>query len=103
MYAVVRVAGFQYRIEPDQIVRVPRLDAPEGGTVTLDEVLLVGDGANTTVGRPTVEGARVEAEVVAQGRTPKLVAGKFKRRRKYRRRWGHRQDYTDLRIARIEA
>jgi len=103
MYAVVKVAGFQYRVEPDQVVRVPHLEASEGETVTLGEVLLVADGDDTTVGRPTVEGARVEAEVVTQGRTPKLVAGKFKRRRKYRRRWGHRQDYTDLRISRIQA
>jgi len=101
MFAVVKVAGFQYRVEPEQVLRVPRMEAQEGDSVTLEEVLLVQDGSETKVGRPNVEGAQVTAEVVAHGRTPKLVAGKFKRRRKYRRHWGHRQDYTDLKIASI--
>jgi large subunit ribosomal protein L21 len=102
MFAVVKVAGFQYRVEPEQVLRVPRLDVGEGDAVTLDEVLLVQDGSDTRVGRPTVEGAQVTAAVIGHGRTPKLVAGKFKRRRKYRRHWGHRQDYTELRIEKIK-
>lgn len=103
MYAVVRVAGFQYRVEKDQVLRVPLLQAEEGASVTLDDVLLVQDGSSVTVGRPLVEGASVSAQVIGHGRTPKLVAGKFKRRRKYRRRWGHRQGYTEIRIADISA
>jgi large subunit ribosomal protein L21 len=103
MYAVIRVAGFQYRVEKDQVLRVPLLQAEEGASVTLDDVLLVQDGSTVTVGRPLVEGASVSAQVVGHGRTPKLVAGKFKRRKKYRRRWGHRQGYTEIRIADISA
>jgi len=102
MFAVIKVAGFQYRVEKDQVLRVPRLEAEEGATLTLDEVLLVGDDASTRVGTPTVEGATVSARIVEHARPPKLVAGKFKRRRKYRRRWGHRQDYTEIRIADIQ-
>ena len=101
MYAVVRVKGFQYRVEPEQVVRVPLLDAAEGDAVTLDDVLVVQDGSNVRVGTPLVDGVKVEAKVLGHGRTPKLVAGKFKRRRKFRRRWGHRQDFTELQIASI--
>ncbi len=101
MFAVIKLAGFQYRVEKDQVLRVPRLDAEEGASLTLDDVLLVQDGSTVKVGTPRVDGATVAAEVVAHGRSPKLVAGKFKRRRKYRRRWGHRQDYTEIRIAGI--
>lgn len=103
MYAVIRVAGFQYRVEKDQVLRVPLLEAEEGASVTLDDVLLVQDGTSVTVGRPRVDGATVSAQVVGHGRTPKLVAGKFKRRKKYRRRWGHRQGYTEIRISDISA
>jgi len=103
MYAVIRVAGFQYRVEKDQVLRVPTLAAPEGSSLTVEDVLLVQDGSDIKVGRPTVEGASVSVEVLTHSRTPKLVAGKFKRRRKYRRRWGHRQGFTEIRIADIQA
>ena len=103
MYAVVKVAGFQYRVEKDQVLRVPLLDVPSGESITLQDVLLVHDGSTVKVGSPVVDGASVSAEVVAHGRTPKLVAGKFKRRSKYRRRWGHRQDFTELKISDIQA
>jgi large subunit ribosomal protein L21 len=103
MYAVIRVAGFQYRVEKGQTVRVPLLDAAPGSSLTLEDVLLVQDGSEVKVGQPTVAGASVAAAVVAHGRTPKTEAGKFKRRRKYRRRWGYRQDFTELRIDDIRA
>jgi large subunit ribosomal protein L21 len=102
MYAVVKVAGFQYRVEKDQVLRVPRLEAEEGSSVNL-EVLLLQDGSSVKVGTPLVEGASVAAEVVQHARGPKLECGKFKRRRKYRRRWGHRQDFTEIRISGINA
>ena len=101
MYAVVKVAGFQYRVEKDQVLRVPRLSAGEGESITLDDVLLVHDGTSLKVGNPVVEGASVSAQVVEHGRGRKIVAGKFKRRIKYRRHWGHRQDYTEIKIADI--
>jgi large subunit ribosomal protein L21 len=103
MYAVIRVSGFQYRVEKGQVLRVPLLQAEEGDSLTLEQVLLVGDGKELKVGRPVVEGATVSAEVLGHGRSPKLVAGKFKRRRKYRRRWGHRQAYTEIKISDIQA
>ena len=102
MFAVVKVAGFQYRVEKDQVLRVPLLEEKEGASLNLTEVLLVGDGARVQVVTPTVAGASVSAQVIAHGRTPKLVAGKFKRRKDYRRRWGHRQDFTEIRISGIQ-
>jgi len=103
MYAVIRVAGFQYRVEKDQVLQVPTLSAEAGSSVTVGDVLLVQDGSDIKVGRPTVEGATVSLEVLNHSRSPKLVAGKFKRRRKYRRRWGHRQGFTEVRVADIQA
>ncbi len=101
MYAVIKVAGFQYRVEKDQVLKVPLLKADAGSTLNVEDVLLVGDGDGIRVGTPTVEGAVVSAQVLSHGRGPKLVAGKFKRRIKYRRKWGHRQDYTEIKISGI--
>ena len=98
MFAVVRVAGFQYRVEAGQVLRVPLLKSAEGETLQIDDVLLIQDGSETRVGRPTVAGAVVSAQVLSHGRTPKTEAGVFKRRRKYRRRWGFRQEFTEIRI-----
>jgi large subunit ribosomal protein L21 len=103
MYAVIQVAGFQYRVEKGQVVRVPLLEANEGDSLTVDDVLLVQDGSAIKVGRPKVDGAEVTAKVIGHSRTPKLVAGKFKRRKMYRRRWGHRQDFTEIEISDIKA
>ena len=103
MYAVIQVAGFQYRVERGQVVRVPLLEAKEGDSLTVDNVLLVHDGSEIKVGRPKVDGAEVTAKILEHGRTPKLVAGKFKRRKKYRRRWGHRQGFTEIEISDIKA
>jgi large subunit ribosomal protein L21 len=101
MYAVVRTGGMQFKVAPDETVRVPRLEAPEGGQVTIDEVLLLQDGDQTMVGSPTVSGARVTAEVVAHGKGKKVTVFKMKRRKDYRRNRGHRQGYTELLIKEI--
>ena len=101
MFAVVKVAGFQYRVEKGQVVRVPLLAGKEGETLRLEEVLLLSDGSAIQVGRPGITGAFVSAEIVSHGRTAKTVAGVFKRRRKYRRKWGFRQDFTEIRIGDI--
>ena len=103
MYAIVEVAGFQYRVEPEQVIQVPLIEGGEGevASVTLDRVLLVEKDGDVRVGTPTVEGASVTADVVGHGRGPKINAGKFIRRKDHRRRWGHRQDYTELKIASI--
>lgn len=102
MYAVVEVAGCQFRVETDQVIRVPLLSAAEGDTVVLDQVLMVKSGETVKVGKPTVSGATVSAQVVGHGRTPKLKCGWYIRRKDHHRTWGHRQDYTDIRIAGIQ-
>ena len=101
MFAVVKVAGFQYRVETGQVLRVPLLPGKEGDALRIEEVLLLHDGTGIQVGRPAVEGAVVSAEILTHGRTPKTVAGVYKRRRKYRRKWGFRQDFTEIKIGDI--
>lgn len=103
MFAVIRTGGKQYRVAQGDIIKVERLEAEAGATVTLDQVLMVGEGAEAKVGVPLVAGASVAAEVVAQDRGPKLIVFKKKRRQNYRRKNGHRQDLTVLRITGIDA
>ena len=105
MYAVIQTGGKQYRVEPGQTVKVEKLRGDAGAKVVFDEVLLVssGDGGQVTVGKPLVAGAKVTGEIVEQGRGDKLVVFKFRRRKNYVRRNGHRQDYTAVKIAAIEA
>ncbi len=101
MFAVIRTKGKQFRAEPGATLRVPALNAETGTTVTFDEVLLASEGDRISVGAPTVPGARVTAEVLARDRTPKITVFKRKRRKGYRRKQGHRQDFTVVRIAEI--
>lgn len=103
MFAVVRSGGKQYRVSKGDIIRVEKLPGDEGAKVTLDEVLMVGTGKDVKVGTPVVSNAKVEAEVVAQTRTPKITVFKKKRRKNYRRTMGHRQDITILRVKDIKA
>jgi len=102
MFAVVSSGGKQYRVEAGSTVVIDRLEAEPGASVTLDQVLLISDGDSVTVGQPTVAGAIVRATVLAQGRGPKIVIFKFKQKAKYRRRTGHRQYLTSVRIDAIE-
>ncbi len=102
MYAVVRTGGKQYRVQEGDLLEVELLDAPPGAAVTLDDVLLVVDGERAHVGRPRVEGATVTARVVRHFRGPKIVVFKYKRRKNYRRKQGHRQELTLLRIEGIQ-
>jgi len=101
VYAVVRLAGKQVFVEPNRIVDVPRLDVEEGATIKCDDVLLFSDGKEVKVGTPTVEGVSVLAEVLEHGRSKKVIVFKMKRRKNYRRKKGHRQGYTRLRIKEI--
>jgi len=103
MYAVVSSGGKQYRVEPGSTLIVERLAADAGATITFDRVLLVGDGEAVTVGTPTVSGATVSATVIGEELGPKIVIFKFKQKVKYRRRTGHRQHHTRLRIDGITA
>lgn len=101
MYAVFKTGGKQFRAEPGGRLRVPSLDAEEGSTLTFDEVLLTSDGEDVTIGDPLVKGAKVEAEVLRHGKTKKIIVFKRKRRKNYRRKQGHRQKYTEIRIDEI--
>ena len=102
MYAVVRTGGKQVRMTPGGSVRVESLPGAVGDAVELDQVLLVGGEGDTRVGAPLVDGAKVVGTIVAQGRGPKLTIFKMKRRKGYRRKQGHRQNYTEIRVDKIE-
>ena len=101
MYAVFRSGGKQYRASEGDLVRVERLDAQEGDDVEFDQVLMVGDGADVTLGSPLVEDSRVRGIVTAQARGKKIVVTKFKRRKNYKRIMGHRQHFTEVEITSI--
>lgn len=102
MYAVFETGGKQFRAEPGHKVRVPALAAEEGSTVTFDRILLTGGGeGDPVIGTPTVEGAAVRAEVLAHGKDRKVIIFKRKRRKGYRRKQGHRQKFTEVRIDEI--
>ena len=103
MFAVVRTGGKQYKVSPDDVIVVERLAGDTGSTIQLEDVLMVSDGAKTTVGTPRVSGAKVAAQVVDQARGEKIVILKFKRRQRYRRTLGHRQEITVLRVTEISA
>ena len=103
MYAVVKIKGQQYRVEPGNKLQVPLLDDEVGADVTFEEVLMLADGEDVKVGSPTVAGATVAAEVLRHGRSRKVVVFKFKRRKNYRRKKGHRQPFTEVSIKGINA
>lgn len=101
MYAVVRTGGKQVRVEPGQRVRVEKLPGEVGSQVELADVLLVGGEGATRVGTPVLEGAKVVGTITDQGRRDKIVVFKLKRRKNYRRKQGHRQAYTEIRVDEI--
>lgn len=101
MYAVVKIKNQQYRVSPDAELQVPLMDSEVGASLTFDEVLMYADGDTVKVGTPTVEGASVAAEVLNHGRSRKIVVFKKKRRKNYRRKNGHRQQYTEIKITGI--
>lgn len=103
MYAIIRTGGKQFRAEPGKTIKVPSLTADVGETVTFDDVLITHTDDGVQVGQPTVEGARVTGEVVEHGKGEKIIVFKWKRRKNYRRKQGHRQKYTAIRIDEINA
>ena len=103
MYAVVRTGGKQLRVEPGVAIRVEKLDGSVGDPVELPEVLLVWGDDRARIGTPLVEGAKVIGTITAQGRGKKITIFKMKRRKGYRRKSGHRQSYTEIRVDKIEA
>jgi large subunit ribosomal protein L21 len=104
MFAIIKTGGKQYRVKQGETLRVEKLPVEAGATVEFGEVLLVaGEGADLKIGQPTIAGAKVVAKVVAQERGPKITIFKFRRRKNYRRKSGHRQAYTAVRIEAIQA
>ena len=101
MYAVIKTGGKQYRVAPQDVVTIEKVAGEAGATVEFTEVLMVAGAGEPKVGRPTVAGAKVTAEVVEQGRAPKVIAFKKRRRKNSKRKRGHRQDYTVVRITEI--
>lgn len=101
MHAVIKTGGKQYRVYKDEVLRVELLDAEEGSSVTFDDVLLVSDGETVKVGQPHIEGAKVVASVLGHGRADKVTIIKMRRRKNYRRKQGHRQHFTELKISEI--
>ena len=103
MYAIIQTGGKQYRVAEGEVVRIEKLDQETGSDVQFDQVLLVSNDDNVTVGKPVVAGAKVLGEIVDQTRGKKVEIIKFKRRKHHMKRMGHRQYYTDVRITKIDA
>ena len=102
MYAIARIAGKQYRIEPDQDVKVPLLDAKEGSTYNIEDILFAVDDKGVQVGDPLVKGVKIKAKVVSHGHFPKITVFKKKRRQGFKVTKGHKQDFTLLHVEKIE-
>ncbi len=101
MFAVIKTGGKQYKVATNDIILVEKLEAEEGSSISLNEVLMVGEGGNITVGTPVIAGASVTAKVVEQRKGDKVIIFKKKRRHNYRRKNGHRQQLTVLKIVSV--
>jgi large subunit ribosomal protein L21 len=103
MYAIIQTGGKQYKVAENDVVRVEKLEGEAGKTIQLGEIVAIGDGSNLTFGSPLIKGASVSAQVVAHEKTDKVIVFKKKRRQNYRRKRGHRQNVTVLKITGIKA
>jgi len=98
VYAIVDVGGRQVKVFPNEVVRIPRISSPVGEAVDFERILLLSDGKSVEIGKPFVEGKKLLAEVVRHGKEKKIIVFKKKRRKNYRRKRGHRQPFTEVRI-----
>jgi large subunit ribosomal protein L21 len=103
MYAVVATGGKQYKVAEGDVLKVEKLAGDVGSEVAFDKVLLFSDGEDVKIGQPELEGVTVHGQIVARGKSKKIIVFKYKRRKRYRRKQGHRQPFTAVRIDRIEA
>lgn len=101
MYAIIKTGGKQYRVAEGDVINVEKLEAAVDDTINIPEVLFVSDEDKSYVGTPIVSAAKVEAKVLAQGKSEKVVVFKYKRKKDYRRKQGHRQPFTQLSITKI--
>lgn len=103
MYAIVETGGKQFRVQEGDVIFVEKINKETGSTVVLDKVILVSDDGATKVGTPYLEGVSVDAEVLAQGKSKKIIVFKYKPKKGYKRKQGHRQLFTKLHIVKINA
>jgi len=103
MYAVVNSGGKQYRVQKGEILRVEKIPGEIGSSVTFDRVLMYSDGENVSIGQPVLDSVAVKGTIVEQGKSKKIIVFKYKRRKRYRRKQGHRQLFTAVQIDSIEA
>jgi large subunit ribosomal protein L21 len=103
MYAVIATGGKQYKVQEGEILRVEKLDGEVGAPISFDQVLMVSDGETVQVGAPVLESMAVRGQIVEQGKAKKILVFKYKRRKRYRRKQGHRQPFTAIRIDAIGA
>ncbi len=103
MHAVFQLSGHQFNVEEGAVIKVPFQKVDKGTKIDINDVLMIKDNGNTIIGTPFVEGAKIEAEVVENGKDEKIKIYKYKRRTKYRRRQGHRQLYSEIKINKIVA
>jgi len=103
MYAVIKTGGKQYRVVAGEKIKVEQIPADVGAEITLDQILMIGEGESIKVGTPMVAGAKITARVIAHGRHPKVKIFKMRRRKHYQKHQGHRQNYTELEIGSITA
>ena len=103
MYAIIETGGKQYRVQEGDTLFIEKIEATAGETVDFDKVLVVSNEGKLSVGAPFVEGAKVEASVVEQGKGPKVIVFKYKSKKDYRRKQGHRQPYTKIKVEKINA
>ena len=101
MYAVIKTGGKQYRVAAGEKIKVEQIPAEVGAEITLDQVLMVGEGESVKIGSPLVAGATVTAKVIAQGRHDKVKIFKMRRRKHYQKHQGHRQNYTEVQVVSI--
>jgi large subunit ribosomal protein L21 len=103
MFSIIEQAGFQYKVTPGELIKVPRIDAVEGSEIVIENVLLAAEGETVLIGTPHIENASVTAKVVEHAKSDKILIVKKKRRKDYQRKNGHRQPYTTLEILSINA
>ena len=101
MYAVIEAGGKQHRVIEGETLKLEKIEAATGDTIEFDQVLMVANGDDVKIGKPTVDGAKVTAEIIAQGRHKKVTIIKFNRRKHYRKQAGHRQWFTEVKITGI--
>ena len=102
MYAILETGGLQFKVTEGEVLKIPKLGIEPKEEVVFENILLAAEKDKILIGKPYIKGAKVTAEVLANGKSPKVIVFKFKRRVKYRRKRGHRQDYTEIKINEIK-